>query len=177
MIKIQKEDFNSDEEIHNIKKKYSNIGAVTSFIGYVRDNNNDQNVKSINLEVYEGMAHKQLKKIINDARKYNTKKNWYETSKSSYDAAKSQGLLKNKKVIGHFEKTIYPVKWTLKRIITDVKKYNTRKEWRENSGKDKAGNSYSAAVEKKLSKDERRPQWQMTSMEITYFLTLEAPFW
>ena len=52
MIKIQKEDFNSDEEIHNIKKIYSNIGAVTSFTGYVRDNNNNQNVKSINLEVY-----------------------------------------------------------------------------------------------------------------------------
>ena len=67
MIKIQKEDFNSDEEIHNIKKLHSNIGAVTSFIGYVRDNNNNKNVQSINLEVYEEMAYKQLKKIINKA--------------------------------------------------------------------------------------------------------------
>jgi len=72
MIKIQKEDFNSDEEIHNIKKLHSNIGAVTSFIGYVRDNNNNQNVQSINLEVYEDMAYKQLNKIINEA---NTKWN------------------------------------------------------------------------------------------------------
>ena len=67
MIKIQKEDFNSDKEIHNIKKLHSNIGAVTSFIGYVRDNNNDKNVQSINLEVYEEMAYKQLKTIINKA--------------------------------------------------------------------------------------------------------------
>jgi len=67
MIKIQKEDFNSDEEIHNIKKLHSNIGAVTSFIGYVRDNNNNQNVQSIKLEVYKEMAHKQLNKIINEA--------------------------------------------------------------------------------------------------------------
>ena len=67
MIKIQKEDFNSDEEIHNIKKLHSNIGAVTSFIGYVRDNNNNQKVQSINLDVYEDMAHKQLKKIITKA--------------------------------------------------------------------------------------------------------------
>ena len=67
MIKIQKEDFNSDEEIHNIKKLHSNIGAVTSFIGYVRDNNNNKNVQSINLEVYEEMAYKQLKGIINKA--------------------------------------------------------------------------------------------------------------
>ena len=67
MIKIQKEDFNTDEEIHNIKKLHSNIGAVTSFIGYVRDNNNNKNVQSINLEVYEEMAYKQLKRIINKA--------------------------------------------------------------------------------------------------------------
>ncbi len=68
MIKIQKKDFNTDEEINNIKKIHSNIGAVTSFVGYVRDNNNNnQNVQSINLEVYEDMAYKQLNKIINKA--------------------------------------------------------------------------------------------------------------
>ena len=67
MIKIQKEDFNLDEEIYNIKKLHSNIGAVTTFIGYVRDNNNTQNVQSINIEVYEDMAYKQLKKIIDKA--------------------------------------------------------------------------------------------------------------
>ena len=67
MIKIQKEDFNSDQEIHNIKKLYSNVGALTSFIGYVRDNNHNQNVQSINLEVYEDMAYTQLKKIISEA--------------------------------------------------------------------------------------------------------------
>ena len=47
MIKIQKEDFNVEEEISLIKKIYSNIGAVTSFVGYVRDNNNNTNVESI----------------------------------------------------------------------------------------------------------------------------------
>ena len=67
MIKIQKEDFNVEEEIDAIKKNNSSVGAVTSFIGYVRDNNNNQNVQSINLEVYKDMAHKQLKKIINEA--------------------------------------------------------------------------------------------------------------
>ena len=67
MIKIQKEDFNSDEEIHNIKRIHSNVGAVTSFVGYVRDNNNDQEVESINLEVYKELAHKQLEKIISEA--------------------------------------------------------------------------------------------------------------
>ncbi len=64
MIKIQKEDFNTDEEIYNIKRLHNNVGAVTSFIGYVRDNNNNQNVKSISLDVYKDMAFKQFEKII-----------------------------------------------------------------------------------------------------------------
>ena len=67
MIKIQKEDFNTEEEINNIKKLYSNIGALTSFVGYVRDNNNEKKVRSINLEVYENMAYKQFEKIISEA--------------------------------------------------------------------------------------------------------------
>ena len=67
MIKIQKEDFNVEEEISTIKKIHSNVGAVTSFIGYVRDNNHNTNVESINLEVYEKMAYKQFNKIIAEA--------------------------------------------------------------------------------------------------------------
>ena len=68
MIKIQKEDFNVEEEISEIKKCYSNVGAVTTFIGYVRNNNNDTKVNSINLEVYEKMAYKQFEKIIKEAK-------------------------------------------------------------------------------------------------------------
>ena len=68
MIKIQKEDFNSEEEIQEIKKLYSSVGAVTSFIGYVREYNNNKKVKSINLEVYEEMAYKQFKKIIDKTK-------------------------------------------------------------------------------------------------------------
>ena len=67
MIKIQEEDFNSEDEINKIKKLHSNIGAVSSFIGYVRDENNSKKVTSINLEVYQEMAHKQFEKIINKA--------------------------------------------------------------------------------------------------------------
>ena len=67
MIKIQKENFNVEEEINSIKKIHSNVGAVTSFLGYVRDNNNNTNVESINLEVYEKMAYRQFKKIIEEA--------------------------------------------------------------------------------------------------------------
>ena len=69
MIKIQKEDFNAEDEINQIKKLHSNIGAVTSFIGYVRNKNNNNKVQSINLEVYEDMAYKQFEKIIIEANK------------------------------------------------------------------------------------------------------------
>ena len=64
MIKIQKEDFDTEHEINEIKKLYSSIGAVTIFIGYVRDYNNNRTVESINLEVYKDMAYNQLEKIV-----------------------------------------------------------------------------------------------------------------
>jgi len=64
MIKIQKEDFNIDNEIEVIKSLHSSIGAVTSFIGYVRDMNNNKKVNSIKLEVYKKMAFEELTKII-----------------------------------------------------------------------------------------------------------------
>lgn len=66
MIKIQKEDFNSEEEIEKVKNLYSNVGAVTSFTGYVRDFNNNNKVQSIDLEVYSKMAYKQLQKILDE---------------------------------------------------------------------------------------------------------------
>ena len=69
MIKIQKEDFNTEKEIKIIKDLYTNVGAVTSFIGYVRDYNNNKKVQSINLEVYEDMAYIQLNKIVKEAKK------------------------------------------------------------------------------------------------------------
>tara|TARA_B100000579_G_scaffold416852_1_gene412857 strand:+ start:394 stop:798 length:405 start_codon:yes stop_codon:yes gene_type:complete len=64
MIKIQKEDFNIDDEINKIKSNHSIVGAVSIFVGYVRDLNNKKNVKSITLEAYEKMARKELEKII-----------------------------------------------------------------------------------------------------------------
>ena len=67
MIKIQKKDFNIEVELKNIKDNHSNVGAVSSFIGYVRDLNNNKDVKYIDLEVYNEMAIKELSKIKNNA--------------------------------------------------------------------------------------------------------------
>lgn len=68
MIKIQKEDFNSEDEISAIKLQHFNIGAVSSFIGYVRDINNNKKVKSISIEVYEEMAFRSLSSICENAK-------------------------------------------------------------------------------------------------------------
>ena len=69
MIKIQKKDFNIDNEIKFIKEKYSSVGAVNTFIGYVRDLNNKRDVKYLDLEVYKEMATKELSKIKDQAVK------------------------------------------------------------------------------------------------------------
>ena len=41
---------NLKKEIEKIKSKHSDIGALTSFVGYVRDLNNNKDVKYLNLE-------------------------------------------------------------------------------------------------------------------------------
>ena len=69
MIKIQKKDFNLENEITFIKSKHTNVGAINSFVGFVRDINNYEDVKYLELEVYEEMAMKELSRIENDAIK------------------------------------------------------------------------------------------------------------
>ena len=69
MIKVQKQDFNIEKEITKLKDKYSNVGAINTFIGYVRDLNNKKDVKYLNLEVYKEMAIKELSKIKDRAIK------------------------------------------------------------------------------------------------------------
>ena len=69
MIKIQKKDFSVEEEIQLIKEKHSDVGAVNTFIGYVKDYNNKKDVKFLELEVYETMAKRELSKILNRAIK------------------------------------------------------------------------------------------------------------
>ena len=69
MIKIQKENFNLEEEIQTLKHTLNEIGAVSTFIGYVRNMNNDKKVSSIYLDVYPAMAQKSLEDIVNKAKK------------------------------------------------------------------------------------------------------------
>ena len=63
MIKLQIEDFNLEDEINFIKVKHRDIGAVSNFVGYVRNINNQKKVSFIHLEVYKEMALKTLENI------------------------------------------------------------------------------------------------------------------
>lgn len=69
IIKIQKKNFNIENEIKSIKKKYDNVGAISIFLGYVRNTNNNKKVISIDLEVYPEMAKKSLEKICNKVKR------------------------------------------------------------------------------------------------------------
>ena len=68
MIKIQEKNFNVEDEINQVKSQHLNVGAVSTFIGYVRGLNNQKKVTSINLEVYKDMAYKSLEDICSIAQ-------------------------------------------------------------------------------------------------------------
>ena len=70
-ICIQKDLFNIEKIISNLRKNKPSIGAIVSFIGYVRDFNKDINTKKLKqmeLEHYPGMTEKTLIKIESNAK-------------------------------------------------------------------------------------------------------------
>ena len=71
MVLIQQELFSFEEILHDLKSKNNNIGAVTSFIGYVRDFDDNLEDKLDHLEIqhYEGMTQKKLQEIEKTAHK------------------------------------------------------------------------------------------------------------
>jgi len=71
MILIQKNFFKFEKIISDIKSNNSNIGAISTFIGYVRDFDNKINEHIIHLEIeyYDGMTQKYLEEIECSAKK------------------------------------------------------------------------------------------------------------
>jgi molybdopterin synthase catalytic subunit len=71
MVLIQQEPFSFEEMLHDVKSKNNNIGAVTSFIGYVRDfdDNPEDRLDHLDIEHYEGMTQKALQEIEKTAHK------------------------------------------------------------------------------------------------------------
>ena len=69
MISVQSKDFSVSDEISKLNQKYSNIGAISSFIGIVRNKRADQELISMTLEHYPNMAIKMLENIRTEAMK------------------------------------------------------------------------------------------------------------
>jgi molybdopterin synthase catalytic subunit len=69
MVLIQQEPFSFEEILHDVKSKNNNIGAVTSFIGYVRDFDDkpEDKLDHLDIEHYEGMTQKALQAIEKSA--------------------------------------------------------------------------------------------------------------
>ncbi|GAW96750.1 MULTISPECIES: molybdopterin synthase catalytic subunit MoaE [Colwellia] len=67
-ISIQAEDFSLADEVALLEKDNLTDGAVVTFTGRVRNNNNGNSVTSLTLEHYPGMTEKSLAKIIKQAK-------------------------------------------------------------------------------------------------------------
>jgi molybdopterin synthase catalytic subunit len=63
-ISIQTDDFSLADEVALLEKNNVIDGAVVTFTGRVRNNNNGMNVSGLTLEHYPGMTEKSLAKII-----------------------------------------------------------------------------------------------------------------
>ena len=70
-IRIQESDFDVGTELALLRAKRSDIGAIASFVGLVRDmniSNNAENVSNMTLEHYPGMTEKALEAIVEKAK-------------------------------------------------------------------------------------------------------------
>ncbi|OUR78929.1 molybdopterin synthase catalytic subunit [Colwellia psychrerythraea] len=67
-ISIQADDFSLADEVALLEKDNVTDGAVVTFTGRVRNNNNGNSVTTLTLEHYPGMTEKSLAKIIIQAK-------------------------------------------------------------------------------------------------------------
>jgi len=67
-ISIQTNDFSLADEVALLEEDNLMDGAVVTFTGRVRDNNNGNSVTTLTLEHYPGMTEKSLAKIIMQAK-------------------------------------------------------------------------------------------------------------
>ena len=69
MITVQREVFDTGAEIRKMTADRTDIGAVVSFTGLVRDFKEGKEVQALTLEHYPGMTEKQLAKIEDEANR------------------------------------------------------------------------------------------------------------
>ncbi|MBI3505874.1 MAG: molybdenum cofactor biosynthesis protein MoaE [Proteobacteria bacterium] len=66
-IRVQREDFDVGAELAALTAGRTDIGALTSFVGLVRDMGEGKNIGAMTLEHYPGMTEKQLAAVEREA--------------------------------------------------------------------------------------------------------------
>ena len=69
MVRVQREAFDAGAEIDKLRAEDRRVGAVASFIGAVRDVNDDATVVMLTLEHYPGMTEQALEDIVAEAKR------------------------------------------------------------------------------------------------------------
>ena len=67
-VRVQEAPFDIGAEIDRIRAGDARIGAIATFVGTVRDVNDDASVSSMVLEHYPGMTERALEAIVDDAK-------------------------------------------------------------------------------------------------------------
>lgn len=63
-VSVQQQDFDVSAEIQLLRNQSAQVGAVASFVGVVRDINDNQAISVLELEHYPGMTEKSIAEII-----------------------------------------------------------------------------------------------------------------
>jgi len=66
-IKVQEEDFDLNVELQRMRAASDGIGAIASFVGIVRDINDEREVSTMTLEHYPAMTQRALQQIADEA--------------------------------------------------------------------------------------------------------------
>ena len=67
-IRVQAEPFDAGRELERLHEDVPGVGAVASFLGVVRNENDERSVGSMFLEHYPGMTERAIERIVRDAR-------------------------------------------------------------------------------------------------------------
>lgn len=68
-VRVQTEDFDAGVEIARLRAGDRGVGAIATFIGTVRDVNDDATVTELTLEHYPGMTEAALEAIVDEAKR------------------------------------------------------------------------------------------------------------
>lgn len=68
-VRVQTEDFDAGLELNKLRLANPSIGALVSFVGQVRDMNENETIHTLTLEHYPEMTEKSLASIENEAKK------------------------------------------------------------------------------------------------------------